>query len=102
MVRSAMVALIVIYPTVGRFLADVADPTASDPLSLLKSLGVGGILVLPFYLWQRDTAKQRDKAMDQLEAQTAAVRESTQAQRAVAAAVEKLSDRLQGRWDRER
>ena len=41
-------------------------PTSGDPLQTFTSLGIGGSLAIVVYFWQRDTAKQRDKAMDAL------------------------------------
>jgi hypothetical protein len=36
-------------------------PTTADPLTLFTSLGVAGLISLVVYLWQRDTAAQRDR-----------------------------------------
>lgn len=99
MIRTVALALAAAIDVhVGRFFAQAAAPS-TDPIELLKSLGVGALVAVPVYLWQRDTAKQRDKAMDQLAAQTEAIRQNTEAQRAVAAAVNDITRRS---WDRER
>lgn len=38
----------------------------SDPATTFTSLGAAGLVAVAIYFWQRDTAKQRDKAMDVL------------------------------------
>lgn len=107
MVRVTVLALVAIFPAIGqRIGVYVADTTTTptDPIGLLTSLGVGGLVALPVYLWQRDTAKSRDKAQDTVVDLTAAIgglqkaiEQSTEAQKAGTVAVNEMS-----RWLRER
>lgn len=109
MVRAVVLAIVAVIPSLGQRVALLAaDATPADPLGLLTSIGVGGLLAAVVYLWQRDTAKQRDKAMDQLAASTSvtrdlqhAVEQSTDAQRAATAAVTEMTEMLKYRWPRE-
>ena len=60
-----MLKLIAVVPLAGGLVAQAAGGT--DPaLGLFTSLGVSGAVAVVLYLWQRDTAKQRDKAMESL------------------------------------
>ena len=78
-----------------------AETATTDPLGLLTLIGVGGLLAAVVYLWQRDTAKQRDKAMDQLAELVVAIRdvnssvkESTEAHKASREAYEELTEMM--------
>lgn len=44
----------------------IAQAVPNDPTSNFLSLGVAGLLATMAMLWQRDTAKQRDRALDTL------------------------------------
>jgi hypothetical protein len=52
------------YFTSGLTALLAADVSSGDPLSLFTSIGVGGLIAAMTYLWQRDTASARDKALD--------------------------------------
>jgi hypothetical protein len=95
---------------VARLFAQVTP--SSDPFSFFTSLGVGGGFALIVWLWQRDTAKQRDHAMqlltDYLADHTEALREirtaidlSTDAHEKGTNAAEAMIDTLKGMPPRE-
>ena len=80
-------------------LAQTVD--SPDPASLFTSLGVGGVVAVVLYLWQRDTAKQRDRAVqivEQLAPLIADVRNAVQisneAHKAAAHAAQSMSEAL--------
>lgn len=84
-------------------LAFIAAQVSSspDPLSFFTSLGVGGMVAVVMYLWQRDTAKQRDRAVELLEERTetlnhilTAIESSTQAHKDGTAAARAMTDLL--------
>lgn len=87
---------------VGSFLAQTTDGVGSDPISVFTSLGVGGIVAVVLYLWQRDTAKQRDRAVQVVEQLApliaevrTAVQLSNEAHKASAHAAQAMSESLQ-------
>jgi hypothetical protein len=108
-VRAAILTLVAVVPTVGQQLTlFAADATPADPLGLLTSIGVGGLLAAVVYLWQRDTAKQRDKATDQLtmsipviQGLQHAVEQGTEATKASTAAMTEMTELMKYRWPRE-
>ncbi len=74
-----------------------------DPIGLITNLGVAGLVGIVAYMWQRDTAKQRDKAMETLTSYQPilsnvdhALTESSRANAASAAALERTADVVQG------
>lgn len=77
------VALFGFITAVVRVLAQVTPSV--DPIQTFTSLGIGGSLAIVVYFWQRDTAKQRDKAMD-------ALAEATKGLEAVKQSVDKAAD----------
>lgn len=98
--------LVAVLTAVGRVTAQVAP--SSDPLNFLASLGVSGLISVVVYLWQRDTAKQRDTAMALASSQTEALREiktaielSTEAHERGTDAARAMTDTLQGMPPRE-
>lgn len=109
MVRVAVLTLVAVVPGAGqRAVLYAADAAPADPLGLLTSIGVGGLLAAVVYLWQRDTAKQRDKAMDQLAVVTTvmpalqhAVEQSTEAQKAATVAVNEMTQWMKYRGPRD-
>lgn len=102
MVRVLVLALVAVVPAVGQRVAVyTADATSGDPLGLLTSIGVGGLLAAVVYLWQRDTAKQRDKATDQvaetiplIQALQQVVQQNTEAQKAATDSVNEMIEML--------
>jgi hypothetical protein len=81
----------------------VAETTPADPLSLFTSLGVAGLVAVTMFLWQRDTAKQRDAAMklnsefaEGLRELKAATDRSTDAHKASADAVAAMTQAMRG------
>jgi hypothetical protein len=95
-----LLALIIAFAT--RLVPLVAQTTDSgDPVSLFTSLGVGGVVAVVLYLWQRDTAKQRDRAVSVVEQLApliaevrTAVQLSNEAHRASASAAQSMSESL--------
>jgi hypothetical protein len=84
------------------------DVASGDPISLFTSLGIGGIIAAVTYMWQRDTAKQRDKAMDLLTALSEGIRDirtsvdkSTEAHREGTAATREMLQVLESLPPRE-
>lgn len=82
------------------FLAQTTD--GGDPISLFTSLGVGGVVAVVLYMWQRDTAKQRDRAVQVVEQLApliaevrTAVQLSNEAHKASASAAKAVSESLQ-------
>jgi threonine dehydratase len=57
----------------------IAQVSGADPFSLFTSIGVGGLIAGVTYLWQRDTAKQRDRALDVVSTLTSGMLEIRQA-----------------------
>jgi threonine dehydratase len=57
----------------------IAQAVGGDPLSLFASIGVGGLVAGITYLWQKDTAKQRDRALDVVQTLTSGMLEIRQA-----------------------
>jgi hypothetical protein len=57
----------------------IADAVAGDPFSWFASLGVGGLVAGITYLWQRDTAAQRDRALRVVDTLTTGMLEIRQA-----------------------
>lgn len=52
------------YGTSGLTAALAAEVSSGDPLSLFTSIGIGGLIAAVTYMWQRETASSRDKALD--------------------------------------
>jgi type II secretory pathway pseudopilin PulG len=90
-------------PSFSDLLAQTA-PSPTDPLTLFFQLGISGAVALVFFFWQRDTAKQRDKAIEQLSQFTIALQEmresvnrSTAAHEAAATAMSQMTGVLRER-----
>lgn len=86
-----------------------ADAPPTDPITLFFQLGISGVVAVVVWLWQRDTARQRDRLASQLEAMIAAYGElkaasvaSAEAARASAAASNEMTRMLEYRWPRGR
>lgn len=109
MFRVAVLALVTAGPAaVQRVVLFAADAAPADPVGLLTSIGVGGLIAIVVYLWQRDTAKQRDKAMDQLAESIlvgrdlrAAVEQGTEATKAATKAMTEMTEMLHWRWPKD-
>ena len=78
--------------------AQVAPTSGSDATALVTQLGAFGSAALALYLWQRDTGKQRDRAMAVVEQQTPilvemrdVMRSASENLRATASAMEAMS-----------
>lgn len=76
--------------TFGSFIFAQTAPNLDNPFA---SLGIAGIVALVVYLWQRDTAKQRDRLQQSYEALTpvltevlGAIKQSNEAHKDSAAA----------------
>jgi hypothetical protein len=79
--------------------AEAPDPT--NPTSWFTSLGVAGVVAFVVWLWQRDTAKQRDRLQKSYEELNPilgdvrdAIRQSNDAHRASAEAHKAAADAL--------
>jgi Tfp pilus assembly protein PilN len=79
-------------------------PSTSDPFGLVSQLGIAGLIGVVLWLWQRDTAKSRDKAVDQLTQQIAGLNElksavdrSTEAHKAATQAMSQMIELLKER-----
>jgi threonine dehydratase len=57
----------------------IAQTVSGDPFTLFSSIGVGGLIAGIVLLWQKDTAKQRDKALDVVATLTSGMLEIRQA-----------------------
>lgn len=93
--------IVALFTSFVPLVAQTTTDGGSDPVSLFTSLGVGGVVAIVLYLWQRDTAKQRDRAVtvvEQLAPLIAEVRTAVQlsndAHRASAAAAHAMSESL--------
>lgn len=69
--------------------SQTGPPDVTDPVSWFTSLGVAGIVAFVVWMWQRDTAKQRDRAQKSweelnpvLSSVLEAIRQSTEAHKA--------------------
>lgn len=111
MIRTVALAMFVaIDATFGRIVAQAAGAGGpTDPIQILTSLGVGGIVAMPVYLWQRFTASLLAKAMATIERQAEtssqlvhAIEQNTEAQRAATTAATEMNRLVEYRWPRER
>jgi threonine dehydratase len=57
----------------------IGQAVSGDPFTLFSSVGIGGLIAGVTYLWQKDTAKQRDKALDVVATLTSGMLEIRQA-----------------------
>lgn len=90
----------------ARLVAQVSP--SSDPFQTFTSFGLGGVLAGVVYLWQRDTAKQRDQAMklltdlnDAINGIKPAIDKSTEAHEKGSEAAKEMLDVVKGMPPRE-
>jgi hypothetical protein len=104
--RVAFFAVVAFIPAaVQQVTVWAADVAPGDPTSFLPSLGIGGAVAAVLYLWQRDTAKQRDRALDQVAELIPAMRDlrtvveaSVAATKASTDAMEEMTKMMEYRW----